>query len=34
MKEGNLKVFEKLTVTTNTGKSFQVKARLDTDVEI
>jgi aconitate hydratase len=34
IREGNLKVHEQLTVTTNTGKSFNVKVRLDTDVEI
>lgn len=34
LKNGNLKVNEVLTITTNTGKSFQVKTRLDTDVEI
>jgi aconitate hydratase len=27
-------VSEKLKVTTNTGKTFEVKTRLDTDVEI
>ena len=30
----DLKVHEKLNVTTNNGKKFQVKLRLDTDVEI
>ena len=30
----NLKVHEKLNVRTSTGKSFSVKLRLDTDVEI
>ena len=34
IREGNLQVNEQLTVTTNTGKSFNVKVRLDTDVEI
>lgn len=34
IKEGNLQVHETLKVTTNTGKSFDVKVRLDTDVEI
>lgn len=34
LKEGNLKVNEVIQVTTSTGKSFNVKIRLDTDVEI
>jgi aconitate hydratase len=34
IREGNLQVHEELNVTTNTGKSFKVKVRLDTDVEI
>ena len=34
IREGNLNVHEKIKVTTNTGKSFEVKVRLDTDVEI
>lgn len=31
---GNLKVGQDITVTASNGKSFQVKARLDTEVEI
>ena len=31
---GNLNVGQSITVTTETGKSFAVKARLDTQVEI
>jgi len=31
---GNLKVGQIVTVTTNTGKSFDVKCRLDTEVEV
>lgn len=34
LRGGNLKVNEVLNVTTSNGKSFQVKIRLDTDVEI
>lgn len=34
LKNGNLSVNEIITVTTNTGKSFPAKVRLDTDVEI
>ena len=34
IREGNLQVHEKLKVTTNTGKSFEAKVRLDTDVEV
>ena len=34
LKGGNLSVNEKITVTTDSGKSFQAKIRLDTDVEI
>jgi aconitate hydratase len=34
IREGNLHVHEHITVTTNTGKTFQAKVRLDTDVEI
>lgn len=34
IKEGNLQVNQMIKVTTNTGKSFEVKVRLDTDVEI
>ncbi len=34
IREGDLQVNEKLKVTTNTGKTFDVKVRLDTDVEI
>jgi aconitate hydratase len=34
IREGNLQVSEELTVSTNTGKSFKVKVRLDTDVEV
>lgn len=34
LKQGNLQVHETIKVSTNTGKSFNVKVRLDTDVEI
>lgn len=34
LKQGNLQVHEMIKVSTNTGKSFNVKVRLDTDVEI
>jgi len=34
LNEGNLNVNELLTVTTNTGKSFQVTCRLDTALEV
>ena len=34
LKNGNLKVNEELEVTTSEGKSFTVKSRLDTDIEI
>jgi aconitate hydratase len=34
IREGSLQVNEQLAVTTNTGKTFNVKVRLDTDVEI
>ncbi|EGR29895.1 hypothetical protein IMG5_146680 [Ichthyophthirius multifiliis] len=34
LKNGNLKVNEVLNVITDNGKTFQVKARLDTDVEV
>ena len=34
MKSGNLKVGEIINVKTSTGKTFQAKIRLDTDVEI
>jgi aconitate hydratase len=33
LKGGNVTVGEMLTVTTDSGKTFNVKARLDTDVE-
>lgn len=34
LKGGNLKIGEVLQIRTNTGKEFEVKIRLDTDVEI
>ena len=34
LKEGKLKIGEEIEVTTNTGKKFKVKARLDTEPEI
>lgn len=34
IREGNLQVNEKIKVTASSGKSFEVKVRLDTDVEI
>ena len=34
IREGDLKVHEKIKVTASSGKSFEVKVRLDTDVEI
>jgi aconitate hydratase len=34
LNNGNLQVGQKLTVTTNTGKSFQVNCRLDTALEV
>jgi len=34
IRAGNLQVHEHIKVTTNTGKAFEVKVRLDTDVEI
>lgn len=34
LKGGNLKVNEIMTVTTDSGKSFKVRSRIDTDVEV
>jgi len=34
IREGNLQVHEQIKVTTSTGKTFEAKVRLDTDVEI
>jgi aconitate hydratase len=34
LSKGNLGVGQKLVVMVSTGKSFEVKARLDTDVEL
>jgi hypothetical protein len=34
IREGNLNVHELVDVTTNGGKSFKAKVRLDTEVEI
>lgn len=34
LNNGNVKVNETITVTTNTGKKFQVRSRIDTDVEV
>lgn len=34
LNNGNMKVNDKLEVTTDQGKTFTVKSRLDTDIEI
>ena len=34
LRKGDLKVGETLDVRTSTGKSFKVKARIDTDIEV
>ena len=34
IREGNLQVNEQIKVTSSSGKAFEVKDRLDTDVEI
>lgn len=34
MKDGKLGIGEEVEVTTNTGKKFKVKARLDTEPEV
>jgi aconitate hydratase len=34
LNNGNLNVNDEIVVTTNEGKSFKVKSRLDTDIEI
>jgi aconitate hydratase len=34
LKQGNLKTFQEIAVTTDNGKKFTAIARLDTDVEI
>jgi aconitate hydratase len=34
IRQGDLKVNEQIKVTADSGKSFEVKVRLDTDVEI